>query len=72
MITLKTAMSLCRIEDSEGVYLRQKGGSIWTAHWMTGKEIRNKLDTQAIKVTRIAPYFDYGEYDGLEFEVTGL
>lgn len=70
MITLSQAFKLCKIRDDELVHLRLaycatlRGFDIYT-----GKYIREKMDMKKIWVVSIRPFFSFGEYEGMEFEV---
>lgn len=72
MITLSQAFKLCKIRDDELVYLRRSNVSFATLRGLdiyTGKYIREKMDMKKIWVVSIRPFFSFGEYEGMEFEV---
>ena len=71
MITLKEAIKLTDINDRELCYIRNKGSDKNGGKYLTRKEIRDKFDMKNTFVTKITPRFTfYGEYNGIEFEIT--
>lgn len=72
MITLKEALKLTKAHEDEVFYLYPKGKDDLQLIIMTAAEIKNKYDLQAVKVLTIAPHFVCGDFEGMEFEVTGI
>ncbi len=70
MISLKTALKLIQITNSEIVYFRKKN-QIFKSEFeaLTEEDILNKYDIKKTKVIEILPYFDCGEYEGLLFTI---
>lgn len=70
MITLKEAMKLTDIQDDELCYIRNKGSDKHDGKYLTGRNVRDRLDMKNIFVTKITPRFSFqGDYNGIEFEV---
>lgn len=73
MITLKEAIKLTDIKDMELCYIRNKGSNKHDGKYLTIKEIRDKFDMKNTFVTKITPRFSfYGDYNGIEFEITSI
>ncbi len=72
MITLKEALKLAKVRDDEVVYLHLKGDDDYRFIIMAAEEITKKYDLQVVKVFAIAPHFICGDFEGMEFEVTGI
>lgn len=73
MITLKQAFSLCRIQDSDIVYLRLSGSTRYDGQWWTGKNVRSQFDMKNTEVKHINVRFAYeGDFEGFEFELSAF
>ena len=72
MITLNEALALTNTEDKDMCYLRRFGDPRYEVAILTGKEIRDSYDIQAVKVHSITPRFTCGDWAGMEFEVSEL
>lgn len=70
MISLKTALKLIQITNSETVFFRKKY-QIFRSEFeeLTEEDIINKYDLKKTKVIEILPYFDCGEYEGFLFTI---
>ena len=70
MISLKTALKLIQITNSETVFFRKKY-QIFRSEFeeLTEEDIINKYDLKKTKVVEILPYFYCGEYEGFLFTI---
>lgn len=69
MITLKDALILAKVCDTDICYLKQRGASKHDASIVTLREIREKYDIKHTFVTAIQPRFIEFDYVGMEFEI---
>lgn len=78
MVTIKQAVKLCELSDSDSVLLipdsyGTKPACSHSGSYLRVKEIRNKFDMKKIKVKAIRLDQDfYGHVWGYKFIVTGL
>lgn len=80
MVTLKEAIALCDVRENEVVYITkqteycdihlQKKTELLTTP-MTLREIREKCDMKNMMVCLIKPHFCCGDFEGMEFKISG-
>lgn len=68
MVSLKEAIKLCDLKDSDSVFLRNEGASYWETELVSIKAIKDEFNMNHVKVVHILPTV-YGDWDTLEFEV---
>lgn len=73
MVTLKQAMSLCRLRDDELVSLIRDGQTRYDAVWFSGRKIREVFDMRRVYVVHIDADFSFdGTYEGFLFTVRNI
>lgn len=68
MITLKQAIELLDLKDSDMVYLAKERFD-WQAKYLTVKQIREKYDMKRTKVWKIYPYHHQYNSDPDDYEL---
>lgn len=74
MITLSDAFRLCKISNSESVYLIAATNNKYEDHRFWSSRLIELVDMKKINVVGIAPRFErYGnEFFGMQFRVQGI
>lgn len=71
MISLKEAFGLCRVKDSDVVFLRKWNASRFDYQFMTVKIVKEQYDMKATKVLWVQPRFEMcgPDFLGMEFGI---